>query len=249
MMKITTMLITIFLFSSTILTGCSVGKAKPPVVFVIGIDITTSIPADQFKNMKQMAAEMVISRIRHRDEVHILKIDTDPQDEVKYFSVEGGRVGLSNEAKQIYEYIMSVEQPKGYQGTTNIAGVLAHVKRAYEEDQKARNRLQDTGRPVPPAPIYFGLIFSDGKLEGKQSIVEGKWPEEVKIWFWGIDLKYEHLIENLCHNYHIPQGNMQIVPFTHWESRAKTFGLEFDRQPNIALLETILDDKPHVRKF
>jgi len=76
--------------------------------------------------------------------------------------------------------------------TTNIAGALAYTKRNSQKIQEERQRVAASGKSLPPAPLWVGNIFTDGKSEGAHTkLPPGPWPAEVQGWFRGVESIHE----------------------------------------------------------
>jgi hypothetical protein len=216
---------------------------EPPsahVEWFVGIDVTSSVKAEQFNAYPTIIRDSVLSRLRSGDRVHVLLINSDPQQGVKTFPLDGGKAGVAGKAAEIYEYVKSVKQPAGYRGTTNIAGFLSYVKEVVNRARQEEASLQSKGKSAPPASHYVALMLGDGKPEGKQLTLPGEWPSDVPLWALGIDQRYGDAFRKLCEKQmNIPEANVRVVSFATWESGIRSFGLDIDRPQNGALREAL----------
>lgn len=244
------------------LLGCQgiVSAPKPPIVWVIGLDITTSIPKDRFLILRdEVMPRIVLSRVRARDEVHILPVNSDPEENVKVFRVSGKRLGIDTEITAIYGHVQShLDQPHRYSGTTNIGGVLAYAKRMSQLVEKEQ-RAKRMGKVDGSLPLFVVVVFTDGKLEGTQSRQAGEWPKNVVVSFWGIDPRHEGQLRKWATaDARLAEDQINIVRMSDWESVANMFGRTIDRpSANLEVMEKlnlakstagVVERKPQTRR-
>ena len=129
--------------------GCTkgmitVGTSKREVIWIVGLDITDSIPAQRFDLMRdQMIPRVVLTRLQSGDVVHMLPIDTDPEKKQVPVIRLTRTSGIEHEIAALFEKIRTdIPRPQHYTGTTNIGGVLAYAKRQSLELYEHRQREQ-----------------------------------------------------------------------------------------------------------
>lgn len=170
----------------------------------------------------QMIPELVLSRLRSRDVLYILQIDSDPEDEIKRIAVNGRHVGFEKEITNIFrDSIHSIEQPPKYRGSTNLGGVLAFAARTAQELQ---------AKDGPPVQVIV-LVFSDGKLEGSQSGHRQEWPEGMQVWFWGVEPAQEAALKEwTTKKMALGEERLTIVRWSDWQTMAAVFGTKTGRR-------------------
>lgn len=214
------------------LLGCgNFGAPKPSIQWITALDNTTSIKKDHYIKMRdEMMPEIVLSRLRSRDDIHILPVDSDPEQNVKVIPMSNRRAGVHTEIAAVFDYLRTFNQPQGYRGTTNIGGVLAYAKRISQKLEEERKRAEAIGRGHPSAPLFVVAIFTDGKLEGRQTRYGGEWPQNVVVWFFGVDPRYEdHLKKWATGEMGLPEEQLTIVRMSDWKTMKKVFGQRIDR--------------------
>lgn len=225
--------------------GCGNGTVtamtlKAPIVWIVALDITPTVPKAHFAGMRdQMLPAVVLARLRSRDEVHTLPVDSDPEQHVRVTRLIQNR-RLDKEITALFASLRTeFVRPERYKGTTNLGGVLSYVKRTrllFEEDS---TRAQSNGKPRPPTPQFVVTIFTDGLPDGRQTIPPaGPWPADVSVWFWGVEREHETaLMKWATTAMGLPPSQVRIVRFTDWQTaEAQVFGPSIDRptpQPEI----------------
>jgi hypothetical protein len=229
----------------TILVGCggiSTGQLKPPILWIIGLDITTSIPLEHFIQMRDaMLPAVVLSRLRSRDEVHVLPVDSHPEKHVMVTRLVKN-VGMERAIVSLFDTIQSqMTRPQRYRGMTNIGGVLAYARRLHATLQATQTRAQERGTRSWRMPRLVVTVFTDGKLEGTQTQpLPGPWPEDLSVWFFGVEPAEEAALTKWAiHTIGIPEAQVTMVRFSDWETVAeKVFGQMIDRpHRDVELLE------------
>jgi hypothetical protein len=118
---------------------------------------------------QQMLPLVVLSRMRSRDEAHVLPVDSNPEERVTVMRLVK-KVGIEKEIVSIFESIQTTfKRQERYRGTTNIGGVLAYAKRISLTLQEERTRAEANGKSLPAASPVIVTIFTDGKKEGPQA--------------------------------------------------------------------------------
>lgn len=230
-----------------LLSGCDLGEPPKKIEWFLGFDVTTSISEADFQAYKSLAMKTVLARLKNDDKVHILRIDSNPEDDVKTFVIDGGRTQMIKQAIELNEYIHDgISQPENYRGSTNIGGFLTYLKRNIENVNQQRQLLKSTGKPLPPEPVRVGIIFTDGLPEGVQTRQEGEWHSNLKIFFWGVAPRYENRVEDLCNEMSIPQENFQTIRFSDTEMHLPLFGLEWGRPLDAGLLKSLETKKMQI---
>lgn len=168
----------------------------------------------------EMIPQVMLSRLRSRDVVHILLVSSDPEDSVTVLPVSGQRIGLAKEIAGIVDHIQHIEQPPQYKGWTNIGGVLAYAKRIAQVSQGAKSQ----------APQVVVLALTDGILEGPQTKSAGAWPANVQVWFWGVARDQgEPLQKWATKEMALPPEQLTVVRFSDWKTMADVFGHKIGR--------------------
>lgn len=232
-----------------LLPGCGnieISAPPPSIVWFVGFDVTTSIPENEFAEYKNIVRKAVLSRLKGRDKVHILMIDSDPQDNIKSFILNGGRTGPVKEILKIDTYIQDeIRQPSNYRGNTNIGGFLSFVKRNISELRKERANAIAKGATLPAEPLYVALLLTDGHPEGKQTNSEAKWHNDIHLSVWGIHPDRINAMISICKDLGIPDQNVQLIRLADAALRLENFGLEWSRPLNEPLLKSIESGKVH----
>jgi hypothetical protein len=182
-----------------------------------------SISSERFRAMRdEMIPEIVLSRLRSRDELHILQIDSDPQGNVKVVEVSARQIGLGEEIASIYsQYVRAIEQAARYRGETNIGGVLAYANRIAL-------KLQANGSQAGQVVV---LLFSDGKLEGPQPKPRGEWLAGIQVWFWGIEREHEETLSKWARQkMQLGEEQMRLVLVSNWQTDSRIFGQKINRR-------------------
>jgi hypothetical protein len=230
--------------------GCKLGKEQisinplsPPIEWIVALDITTSIPSERFRIMRdEMIPAIVLSRVRSRDKVHILAIDSDPEDQVIVQAISGRKVGKETEIATIFTQLQErIVQPKRYRGWTNIGGALAYAKRMSQMIEGNHTAVKQAHASIPSSRVVITL-FTDGKWEGKQSLQGGAWPAEVLVWFWGVERSYEASLRKWAtQEMGLLDHQFFIVPFSDWQTAAdQLFGPRIERPfPDRQVLQQI----------
>jgi hypothetical protein len=213
-------------------------------MWMVAVDITTTIPDEQFRLMRdQMFPEVVLSRVRSRDEVHVMPVDSDPERHVHVLRLIRN-VGLDKELaallRTVQAHIVHTTNPRIM---TNLGGVLAYAKRLGITLQEERARFQATGKASPPTPRIVVMVFTDGKLAGRQTMpLPGVWPLEVEVWFWGVEPSAEGPLKQWATTtMGLPEGQFHIVRLSGWQTVAtQVFGRQIDRpHPNLEILKRL----------
>jgi hypothetical protein len=215
-----------------------------PIVWILGLDITTSVGKDRFVVMRdQMIPHAVLSRLHSRDVVHVMPVNSDPERSVHVTRLVR-KVSLDKEIASIVEYIQTrIKYSENPKVMTNIGGILAYAKRLSHMLQEERQRTAASGASLPPAPRFVVVIFTDGKPEGVQTKpLQGSWPVELMVWFWGIEGAYEASLKKWATTeMGLPEGQLHIVRFTDWQTAAEqVFGPRINRPyPNMEVLNRL----------
>jgi len=229
------------------LLGCQmvgVGQPKPPIIWMTGLDITTSVPKDHFLSMRdKMFPNVVLARVRQRDEVHVMPVDSDPEKGVQVMRLTRN-VGMAKEILAFFASIQTqIHQPKSYKGSTNIGGVLAYAKRISLTLQDAHKQAEARGKAHTALPRIVANIFTDGKPEGVQTKpLPGPWSAAVTVWFWGVERAYEASLRKWATTeMGLPEAQLRIVRFTDWQTvAAHDFGQHIDRtHPDMEILKRL----------
>lgn len=213
-------------------------------MWMVALDITTSIPEDQFRLMRdQMFPEVVLSRVRSRDEVHVMPVDSDPERHVHVLRLIRN-VGLDKELAALLQTVQAhIVHTKNPKVMTNLGGVLAYAKRLGTTLQEERARAQAAGKSAMPAPRIVVVVFTDGKPEGRQTIpLPGVWPPEVEVWFWGVEPQSEGALKHWATTtMGLPAGQLHLVRLSDWQTvAAQVFGRQIDRpHPNLEILKRL----------
>jgi len=179
----------------------------------------------------RMVPTILLSRLRSRDVLHILRIDSDPQDDVKVVPVSLRQIGLAEEIATLYtQHIQPIEQTKCHACTNDIGGALAYANRIAK-------KLQANGS----ASQVIVMAFSDGKLEGPQTKLRSEWPEGVQVWFWGIEHEHEAALKKWCtQQMQLSDDQLNVVLFSDWETDAPLFGQKIGRRfPDEQLMQRL----------
>jgi len=191
--------------------------------WILGLDITTSISDTHFHTMRdQMIPRLVLSRLRGQDTVHVLQIDSNPQDTLRRVPVSPRHIGLDQEVVGLYTgFIQPIVQPPRYHGSTNIGGVLAYANRIAGMVQT------NTGQK----PQIVVLVFTDGKLEGSQTSLGAAWPADMHVWFWGVLPEHEAALKNWASKKMLlGEAQFTVVRLSDWETMAEVFGRKIGRR-------------------
>ncbi len=190
----------------------------------------------------EMLPAIVLARLRHRDEVHILRLDTDPENQVEMLRLTRN-VGMGREIAAFFTTVQKINQPSKYRGSTNIGGILAYAKRISMTLQESAKQAEARGKPRPISPRFVVSIFTDGKPEGIQTQPQqGPWPTQVEVWFWGVEAKHEDALKQWAvTKMQLPEAQLHIVRFIDWQTVvAHTFGRHVGRpHPNTAVLKRL----------
>lgn len=203
--------------------GATVSPPSPLIVWITAQDITPSIPLKRFLVMRdQMIPQIVLSRLRSRDELHILRVDSDPEDDVQRIPINGGNVGFDKEIADLFmKNIRTITQPAKYKGSTNIGGALAYAGRIAREVRAVSSQT----------PRVEVLIFTDGKLEGRQTGYDQGWMPGVHVWFWGVEREHEVSLKQWAtRKMALGEQQLTIVRFSDWQTMAEVFGREIGRR-------------------
>ena len=252
----------ISLTMALLLPGCggiSLSSFKPATLWIIALDITTSVPKDHFLIMRNdMAAYVILSRLRNREEVHMMPVDSNPENRVRVMQLSKPS-GMANEIAAMAAHLQTFKRPDESHNeskrkqkpeaplTTNIAGVLAYAKRNAQELAQERQRVAASGKPLPPAPLVIANLFTDGLPEGPQTpLPPGPWPAEVMVWFWGVEQEHAAALKTWATTkMGLPEAQVHIVRFTDWQTVAdKIYGPQIGRpQPNLDILKRLASSK------
>jgi len=227
--------------------GCgnlTVSTPKAAILWMVGIDITASIPADHFLLTRdQMFPQVILSRVRPRDEIHVVPINTNPEQHVhvtRLVRTAGLDKELAALLTTVQTQIVHTQNPKVM---TNIGGVLAYAKRLSTLLQEERSRAAAQGKAAAPAPRIVVVLFTDGKPEGRQTMpLSGPWPTNVSVWFWGVEPAAEAALTHWATTtMELPETQLHLVRFSDWETvAAQVFGRHVDRpHPNLAFLKRL----------
>jgi len=234
---------------SGLLPGCEnieISAPPPSIVWFIGFDVTTSIPANEFAEYKNIARKAVLSRLKNRDNVHILLIDSDPEDNIKSFILNSGRTGLVEKILEIDKYIQDeIQQSANYRGTTNIGGFLTFVKRNISESRNERANATAKGATLTTEPLYVALLLTDGHPDGEQTNSGAEWHDDIHLSAWGVHDRHAPAMLSLCQRSGIPEKNLQLVRLIDAGLRLENFGLEWNRPLNEPILKSIETKKVH----
>ena len=134
----------------TLLGGCGgtrIGAFKPAIMWIVGIDITTTVPEKHFPIMRdRMFPEIVLSRLRQRDEIHTMPVDSHPEKNINPVRLTRA-TGLDKEVMAIFEDVKTrIKRTKNPRITTNIGGVLAYAKRLSLDLQQEKARTEASGK-------------------------------------------------------------------------------------------------------
>lgn len=170
----------------------------------------------------QMIPRLVLSRLRSQDVVHVLQIDSNPEDTLKRVPVSSRHIGLDQEVVGLYTgFIQPIVQPQRYRGSTNVGGVLAYAGRIAGMVQAS------TG----PKPQIVALVFTDGKLEGSQTSLGAAWPADSHVWFWGVLPEHEAALKNWAtKKMMLGEEQFTVVRLSDWETMAEVFGRKIGRR-------------------
>lgn len=93
---------------ATTLTGCNLVHVEPPdpgMVWVVGLDVTASVPLQKFLVMRQeMIPTLVLARARREDSIHLMPIDSDPEQRLVQATLTRN-VALDKEIMPLYEAV------------------------------------------------------------------------------------------------------------------------------------------------
>ena len=150
----------------TLLGGCGgagIGTFKPSIMWIFGIDITTTVPEKHFPIMRdQMFPEIVLSRLRQRDEIHTMPVDSHPERSINLVRLTRA-TGLAKEVMAIFEDVKTrIKRTQNPRITTNIGGVLAYAKRLSLHLQQEKARTEASGKTASPLPRFVVHVFTDG---------------------------------------------------------------------------------------
>jgi len=204
------------------LTACEFSAKKPSRTWICALDVTTSIDKQDFTIMRdKWMTETCLSRLARGDEIHTLPVNSDPEKNVEVRTIGGGkRSGAYQDIMTVYEFVRAnLVQPKGYKGTTNIGGVLAYAKRLGKQVTDAPEKARKNGSSI------VVVIFSDGKLEGSQTLEGGEWPKGVSVWFFGVNPHDEDALKKFATDQvGVPPGQLKLVRMSDWHTMVKVFG-------------------------
>ena len=202
-------------------------------MWIVGIDITTTVPEKHFPIMRdRMFPEIVLSRLRQRDEIHTMPVDSHPERSINLVRLTRA-TGLDKEVMAIFEDVkMRIKRTKNPRITTNIGGVLAYAKRLSLDLQQEKARTEASGKTASPLPRFVVHVFTDGKVEGPQTTPPaGAWPADVMVWFWGLEEpEVAPLKQWATTRMELPEAQLHIVLYSDWNTRAdKVFGHHIER--------------------
>jgi hypothetical protein len=194
-------------------------------VWILALDVTPSISKPHFQTLRdRMIPGIVIARLHSREVLHVLEIDSNPEDQQRppqRLEVSPTQLGLATATAGLYaDHLHTIAQRAHYRGDTNIGGVLAYAHRiAATIDATDSQHAQ-----------LIVAIFTDGKLEGKQTMVDAAWPANVRVWFWGVLSEYEvSLTTWATTDMKLREGQVRVVRLSDWETEAVVFGHAIER--------------------
>lgn len=238
----------IVLLIAAALAGCSsscvtIKKPGAQIEWFVGIDTTPTVHPEEFKEYPQIAAESVLSRLRSRDRVYQLLINSDAETKVETFEIAGGKTGVADDAVRIYQSFQAIQRDKTRKITTNLASVLSYVKKVVNTARRERQQRQQQGQSALHEVQYVVVLLTDGLPDGRQTIEAGDWPDEVSVWIFGIKRDNEEKLKRLClEQMRIPEANLHINRFSAWKAAVKDF-TPMGRTKNGALLERLMTGK------
>jgi len=224
-------------------SGVTIKKPGAPIEWFVCIDTTPTVSPEEFKEYPQIAAESVLSRLRPRDRVYQLLINSDAETKVGTFDIAGGKTGVADDALKIYQSFKTVQRDQGRNITTNLASVLSYVKKVVNTARRERQQRQQQGQPAPPEVQYVAVLLTDGLPDGPQTIEAGDWPDDMPVWIFGVNRENEKKLMRLClDQIRIPEANLHVHRFSAWTSAVKEFS-PMGRTKNGALLERLMTGK------
>ena len=192
----------------SLLPGCKTGvdAAQHAKMVVVAIDNTDSMNKDIFADIKdRQINELILSKLRTRDSLNFLTLDGS-SGEPKVLTVEGPR---HRWAKRQEDWVAKNLQPLKITRSkaTDIAGVIEYGRHLRELEGKAKK----------PRKVFIA-VFTDGKIEGKQTPIEGELPLDVPVAFIGVDNRYEKALHTWATNQaKLKEAQLTIMRYDDYE--------------------------------
>ena len=209
--------------------GCKTGvdTAQHTKMVVVALDNTDSVNPKVFADMKdRQINELILSKLRTRDSLNFLTLD-EASGEPKVLTVEGPR---HRWAKRLEDWVGKSLQPLKITRSkaTDVAGVIEYGRHLRELEGKAKK----------PHKVCIA-IFTDGKVEGKQTPIEGELPEDVPVAFIGVDGRYEKALRTWATGKaKLKETQLTIMRYDDYEVSKGQFIATWGRPQNLTTAST-----------
>lgn len=216
-----------------------VDEPPQPIFWFIVLDTSASTTSTVNPNWfeitrKKMIPEVVLSRLRARDEVAIVPLDDRADDaDARSFYLQP-QLSYRGEMPQVARIRKEIETLRirgaGDRGGTDFGGAIRYI------DGNVRRVRGERGGE---APRFVACFFTDGFADGRQAKSLGEQlPEEVELVVWGTaDRSVHPSMQRVFADSGVDLARVPIYPFGDWESAARTWGAAYDRPQNATHLK------------